>query len=210
MDLSGRISRRITDMIADMHKGLSEDEIEKINYGLMILISNSFKLFVILLIAALLGVFKLALITFFVFGILRTFAGGVHAKTSLQCLLSVMFIYFAVIYGAIYIPCTNLEKFLLFTVNIVLIMLFAPADTVEKPIIGEKHRRNLRYMALATMLILYVISLFSTEIVSKVIIFASFAECLTITPVAYIIARAEKGGDVREENVQRTKIKTCL
>jgi len=102
MDLSSKLCMAITKTVAKTLKDLSEEEIEKIYYGLMILVSNSLKLAVVLLIAYFLGVFRLVLITFFVFGLLRTFAGGVHAKTPFGCLVAITGVYLAVVYCAMY------------------------------------------------------------------------------------------------------------
>lgn len=197
MDISAKICQAITHRVKGT-LGISEEDAEKVNYGLMILVSTIFKLSIILLVAAFLGIFKLVLITFLTFGALRTFAGGVHAKTSLQCLVAMFFFYFTIVYCAIYLPFSFQAKALLSLINLILILLYAPADTAEKPIIGEKHKKNLRFLAVATMVVLFLVSLFQSQTISNIIILATFTECLTITPFAYKITKSKRG-DAYEE-----------
>lgn len=193
MDLSAKICEKITEKIANTVGTYSADELEVINYGLMIFVSTIFKLSVIMLIAAFLGILKPVLVAFFAFGILRTFAGGMHAKTSLQCLISMILIYLAIVYGATYIPINTFYKSVLFLIGFILIFFYAPADTAEKPILNEKQKKILRFCALITITLLYITSLLTPETLSNTITFAAFMECITITPAAYYITKSKRG-----------------
>ena len=64
----------------------SNKEIDKISYGLEGLYLMTTKLFIIFILSYLFGSFKETIILFIVFGGIRFFGFGIHAKTSLECL----------------------------------------------------------------------------------------------------------------------------
>ena len=67
---------------------IDDERAEIINYGLQLVIGEIPKTLLILLIAYLLGVFKLTLLALLFILPYRTFSGGVHLKTHIGCIIA--------------------------------------------------------------------------------------------------------------------------
>lgn len=66
---------------------LSED-IDLYGYGFFLLLSSALYLFVVAIFGSVLGIFWESILFYFMFSILREYAGGIHAKTERGCMLS--------------------------------------------------------------------------------------------------------------------------
>ena len=72
---------------------IDEEKAEIINYGLQNIIGEIPKLFIMMILAYILGVFKLSVLTFLVILPYRAFAGGFHLKTHIGCILGTSLMY---------------------------------------------------------------------------------------------------------------------
>ena len=66
---------------------LSED-VDLYGYGFFLLLSSALYLFVVAIFGSALGIFWESILFYFMFSILREYAGGIHAKTERGCMLS--------------------------------------------------------------------------------------------------------------------------
>ena len=83
-----KICDSLLDKIKSNDPSINEEKSEIIYYGLQNMIGELPKGIAILIIAAVLGVFKLVLLGSAVMLIYRGFAGGVHLKTHISCLIT--------------------------------------------------------------------------------------------------------------------------
>lgn len=189
MIISKKLSIKCVDFIAH-NTSTSEYDLEKIYYGIQVIIINLFKLVILLTTAYFLGIFKYTFIAFMVFATLRCFASGVHANSSLQCILCNYILFLGNVYLSINISYSLLVGTIVFTMSFISMLLYAPADTEDRPIISKKLRKGLKFKSIIVIVIFYAISLLiENGIYSNLILFAILEESLIITPLAYKLFR---------------------
>lgn len=82
----------------------------------------------------------------------------------------------------------------------VMIKLYAPADTENVPILRKKDRRNKQILSYITMTITLIISLFIQDVViSNIIIYGILFQTLSITRIAYKLTNNQYGHEVYEK-----------
>lgn len=80
------LSDKITSKIYENNPGMDEIQKAKVKYGTDIFLYNFTKLPIVFVLAIILGIFPEFLIFSALFGILKTFSGGFHAKNYWSCL----------------------------------------------------------------------------------------------------------------------------
>ena len=90
MKTSEKFSMKVTDYVKARLSDKTEEELEVIRYGLEVMFMNFTKIPIILGVGYLLGVFSYTFYTLIMFGLIRRFAGGIHARKSYNCLLSML------------------------------------------------------------------------------------------------------------------------
>ena len=169
---------------------IDSERAEIINYGLQILLGEIPKIFIMLGIAYILGVFKLSLITFLILIPYRGFSGGVHLKTHIGCILSTCIFYCGTALLAKYIILGNTIKYILIAIvmifGIIMIKLYAPADTEDVPIISKKIRRKKQILSYISFVLGLILALFiKNNVIANMIIFGYFIQTCMITRLAY-------------------------
>ena len=198
MSLSRFLGRK-TLMLIMNHESFNKYDKEIVEYGLIMLYSTIVKLVIVVLLALSFGVLKEIALCAFVFGLLRSFAGGFHAKTSLGCLISMNIVYFSVYLLSSILPYSIYLYWISLIFCLVTIIAYAPADTAEKPI---TNLRQIRIMKLSSILVLlsmfYLAYFYFTEITKNIIILSCIFECATILPFMYIITKSKRGDQYYE------------
>ena len=171
-----------------IHKNTStsEEDIEKITYGLQVIILNTFHSILLFVIAYFLGILIYTLIAYIFFAILRLFASGVHANSTLTCCIVSSTFFFGNVYLSLNISKNILAISTIFLVSLVLILLYAPADTEERPLISKKLRKSLKIKSALVTVIFYIVTLLiSNNVYANLITFSVLEEAFVITPFAY-------------------------
>ena len=182
---------------------IDDERAEVINYGLQIILGEIPKIFIMLGIAYLLGVFKLSLITFLIILPYRTFSGGFHLKTHLGCIICTSLMYTGPAFLAKYVNLDGVIKIitimLLWTFAMIMITLYAPADTENVPILRKSERTQKRVLSYITLTIaLIAAALIDNQIISNIIIIGYLFQTCSITRLAYKITRNKYGHEVYE------------
>jgi accessory gene regulator B len=169
------------------HKNLSEYEKIKIKYGLEVMYHFITKTIVLLLVSYVLNFFVQTLLIFIFFGTLRTFCHGIHAKTNLQCWLLTITTYIVCGVCCKLVNFTFLIKIIICVFTFLHILIFAPSDTIYRPIRNVKHRVKLKLFSLLISLlyIYYIINHFN--IYSKCMIVSLILISFSINPLTYKI-----------------------
>lgn len=130
-------------------------------YGFYLIVSRILFFFISGVVGFFLEIFAESILFYFVFSLLRTYAGGVHAKTERQCTVLTTIALSLSILGIKSLEQTS--NMLVPTVMLILgslsITLFSPLDTQEKPL-EEAERKHYR----AICLILLALCIASGEI----------------------------------------------
>ena len=198
-----KITEFLTNKIRKEMPEVDDERAEVINYGLQILIGEVPKIFIMLLVAYALGLLKLSLITFLIIMPYRMFSGGFHLHTHIGCIISTTTFYCGVAFLSKSIILNDIAKYVLIACaaifGIIMIKLYAPADTEEVPILSQKIRRQkqiLSYVCLIAGLAIAVI--IKNEVISNMIIFGYFTQTCMITRVAYKLTKNKYGYEVYE------------
>ena len=173
-------------VVKNNYPDYNQDKLDEIRYGLEGIYLSITKTIVILLATLLLGIFKEAVIVLLFFNFLRMFAFGLHAKESWQCWISSSIIFIGIPYICIYCDFNNIIHYILLGISILTYIIYAPSDTVKRPLI-KKHRR-IKFKIL-TLLVstIYIIIFFKTNdaFLKNVIAATMLLEAVLIHPLTY-------------------------
>lgn len=178
-------------------------ELIKMKLGLEILLINLTKFAIVFIIAAAVNLFKEALLMTLVFGSVRRNAFGLHAKNSIVCTLTTTAMLVGGPYVSYYIKTNNYIIFGIFLMLNFILYKYAPADTENHPILGEKLRRKLRKETVLTGTFLMFIALIvQSQAIKVMITLAVSFEVITILPITYkILNRGYKNYDKYERAI---------
>ena len=142
-----KICLLLTNKIRKEMPDVDDERAEIINYGLHLLIGELPKNFIILGLSYILGVFKLTLLTVILLLPYRASSGGFHLKTHIGCIAGTTLIYCGVAKISSYIIFNNLILKYIIALSVwifgmVMVHLYAPADTENVPILSKKERKQ--------------------------------------------------------------------
>lgn len=175
-------------IISQNDPSINEVKLDEIRYGLEGIYLTLTKTIVIFAITYLLGIFKEMLIMLIVFNILRTTGFGIHAKKSWQCWLSslTIFVLFPFLSKMITMPI-GIRATLGITA-VIIMLLYAPADTVKHPLINKKKRLIWKWITVVNCMILVAISLsIKDSTICNLMLFGIYSEVAVINPITYKI-----------------------
>lgn len=184
---------------------VDDERAEVIMYGLQNIIGELPKGIIILIIAYILGIFKLTVISILIIAPYRCVSGGVHMKTHIGCIIYTLLLYSGSSLLGKYIVLTGNVKIMLaiaiWIFCMIMIKLYAPADTENLPILRKKERKQKQILSyiIITSEILIAIFIKNTTI-SGIIIFGDFIQTLTITRIAYRVTHNKYGHEIYAES----------
>lgn len=182
------IINKCMELVTTYNKDLSQRDIDKIKYGLEGLYLTITKLIFIIIVSIILGIWKETLLLILIFNGIRLTAFGVHAKRSIDCLISstLFFILFPIICIKLSIPL--IVKVILFIPLTVLIGIFAPADTEKRPLINKKKRKIYKMLSIMISIIYMTIAIvIKDNTLSNCFIFAIVIQIIIMLPITYKI-----------------------
>ncbi len=171
---------------ASNQKELSEEEKEKLSYGLESIYITITKLAFLNIIALLLGIWNVFIISLFLFNFLRFFAFGVHATNSKDCFISssVLLVIVPFLISRVEIPFWGLILICLF--SIFSFIIYAPADTIKRPLTNKK-KRFIRKILATILAIVYSYFIIFFPNIRIFFINALVIETIMILPITYKI-----------------------
>ena len=182
------IINKCMELVTTYNKDLSQRDIDKIKYGLEGLYLTITKLIFIIIVSIILGIWKETLLLIIIFNGIRLTSFGVHAKRSIDCLISstLFFILFPIICIKFSIPL--IVKVILFIPLTVLIGIFAPADTEKRPLINKKKRKIYKMLSIMISIIYMTIAIvIKDNTLSNCFIFAIVIQIIIMLPITYKI-----------------------
>ena len=195
----------LTNKIRKEMPEIDDERAEVIMYGLQNIIGELPKGIIILIIAYILGIFKLTVISILIIAPYRCVSGGVHMKTHIGCIIYTLLLYSGSSLLGKYIVLTGNVKIMLaiaiWIFCMIMIKLYAPADTENLPILRKKERKQKQILSyiIITSEILIAIFIKNTTI-SGIIIFGDFIQTLTITRIAYRVTHNKYGHEIYAES----------
>ena len=196
-----KICTYLTNRIRKEMPEIDDERAEVIFYGLQNIVGEIPKVFIMLIVSYILGIFWLSLFTFVALFIYKGASGGVHLKTHIGCILFTTGFYCIIPYISQFFVMPDLVKYiaipLIWIFGMIMIKLYAPADTENVPILAKKDRRKkqiVSYISYTIGLIIALIIPYST--IANIIIIAYFVQTLTITRLAYRLTNSKYGYEV--------------
>ena len=164
----------------------SDEQIEEIRYGLEGLYLTFTKLIIILIISYILHITKDLITLLLLFNILRFTGFGFHARTSLECLFCSTVLFIGLPYLVIIL---NIDKYILLIIgciSVVVLSIFAPADTVKRPL-PNKRKRKIRKVSTIVISLTYIVIAYSIKDyrLSSMFIISTVLEAIMVSPLIY-------------------------
>ena len=181
------ILEKCMNLITTYNKDLSEKDKDKIKYGLEGLYLTITKL-IFIIISIILGIFKEVILLLLTFNGIRLTAFGVHAKRSIDCLISSSLFFILTPYICINLTIPILIKEIMFIPLVVMIGILAPADTQKRPLINKKKRTIYKVLSIIISIIYMTLSIvIKNNTLSNCFIFALFIQIIIMLPITYKI-----------------------
>ena len=205
-----KICTFLTNRIRKEMPEIDDERAEVINYGLQNIVGEIPKIFLLFIIAFFLNMLKEVVFMFLVLTPYRGSSGGFHLKTHLGCILATTIFYCGTVFLSKNIILEEVTKYIIIGIvwifGMIMIKLYAPADTENVPILSKKDRRRKQIIAYISFTIALVVTIFiQNNTISNILLFGNFVQTLTITKFAYKLTKNKYGyevyGDVSTQNV---------
>ena len=183
---------------------IDEEKAEILDYGLHLIIGEIPKVFIMIGLAFLLGVGELSVLAFLLILPYRSFSGGFHIETHLGCSVCTTSFYAGTALLSKYITLTEPVKYIaiiaVWIFGMMMIKLYAPADTENVPVISKKERRKRKIASYIMLSIsLLVAAIIPNRIISNILLFGMLIQTLSITRLAYKITKNKYGYEEYEK-----------
>lgn len=191
----------LTNKIRKEMPEIDDDRAEVINYGLQNIVGEIPKIFLLFIIAFILGMLKEVLFMFIVLTPYRGASGGFHLKTHLGCIFGTTAFYCGIVLLSQHVILDDITKYILIGISWIfgmfMIKLYAPADTENVPILSKKDRKRKQMIAYITYSLgLISALLIQNNVISNILLFGNLLQTLTITKLAYRLTKNKYGYEV--------------
>ena len=206
-----KICMFLTNKIRKEMPEIDDEKAEVINYGLQNIVGEIPKIFIMLGVAAILGIFPLALFTFVVLFPYRGASGGVHLKTHIGCIIFTTLFYCAIPFVSQYFVLEGIIKYIVigcvWIFGMIMIKLYAPADTEAVPILEIKVRRKKKIASFISFTVgLFVALIVNNQMITNILLIGNFIQTLTITKIVYRLTKSEYGYEVYGNTSQESSM----
>lgn len=193
------ICNKLTLKIRKEMPEVDDERAEVINYGLQLVIGEVPKTFILLIIAYLCGVLKLSIIALLAIMPYRATSGGVHLKTHIGCIIGTSLFYVGssllskyIVLEPVYIKYALIGITWIF--SMIMINLYAPADTEAVPILRKKERNIKKKLSYITMTLTLVVSIIiKNTLFSNLLIFLTIFQTIWISKFIYKLTNNKYG-----------------
>ena len=186
MGLKKKLINSSINNIKKVKPNLTEEDLEVIEYGLEGLYLTLTKLVIIIVLSIILHIFKEVLLTILFYNIIRFSAFGIHAKKSSYCLINSLIFFIGGPYLGIYLNINLITKIIISLICLICIILYAPADTVKRPLINKKKRLRFKIISIISSTILTIlIIIYSKNSISNFMLIGFIEATLMVLPVTY-------------------------
>ncbi len=188
-------------ILAKMRKrmpDITDEKAEIILYGLELILGEIPKLFLIFGLGFILGIGWYMVFTYIAILPYRTMSGGFHLHTHLGCILASSLFYYGNILISKFLVLDNLQKYILIALSLIfgllMVSMYAPADTENIPIISKKERKTKKILSYITLILtLVAAAIIQDRILSNILIIGTIFQTLSITRLAYKLTNNKYG-----------------
>ena len=183
--MKNRIINNLMDIIKK-YNNFDDIKLQEIKYGLETIYLTIIKTIVFIIISIILSTLKELLLFMLFYGILRLTGFGVHAKKSIHCWISSFITFILIPIFIKYLQLNNIIISILLFISILLLIIYAPADTPKRPLINKKKRiiyKVLTIFVAVTYTILIIIK--PTNLITNSMIYSLLLEGFLVAPISY-------------------------
>lgn len=167
-------------------------KLKRLRYGLEGMYSLIVKLSVVIIISIITNTIKETLLFLLFYAGIRTFSYGMHAKSNIACWITTITIYniIPILLSSISIP--RYIGYIILGIALISMILWAPADTSNKPLIRKKQRQKCKILSIIIVLIYTIIYLMNkTLIINNALLYALTIQIIFINPLTYKITNTQ-------------------
>ena len=167
-----------------------ETKLAELRYGLEGFYMLITKLVVIFGAAFVLGIFKEAIILLLLFNVLRLTGFGLHASKSWMCWISSSLVFLVCPYLCIHLSIPLYILVTIASICWIIFLLYAPADTKNRPLVNEKKRKRYKYITLVSGAIyISLLFLIKNTFLQNALVCAMIIQSALIHPMVYKLFR---------------------
>lgn len=192
----------LTNKIRKEMPEVDDERAEVINYGIQLIVGEIPKILLLFVVAFILKIGWLTVFAFFAILPYKMFSGGFHLKTHLGCIIGTCLFYFLTVYMSKYIVFEQVYiKYIIILVewifSMIMVKLYAPADTENLPILSEKERKYKKIMSYVTLTITLIVAvIIPNNTISNILMIGTFLQTISITKIAYKLSKNKYGYEV--------------
>lgn len=189
----------LTNKIRKEMPEVDDERAEVILYGVQLIVGEIPKIFLMFALGFLLGLWWQTILAFFLILPYKVCSGGFHLKTHLGCFLCTNIVYCGnAILSTIYTFPSEVIKIItiiaIWTIGIILVSVYAPADTENLPILTKKERKTKKILSYIFLSINMLGAIFvPNKIITNLLIFGTIIQTVSITRIAYILTKNKYG-----------------
>lgn len=188
----------LTNKIRKDNPEIDDERAEIIKYGLQIMVGEVPKIFIMALIAWVLGILKWTLVCFALMLPYRMYSGGFHLKTHIGCIIGTSLMYTGNAFISQQFEMDLVTKIVyavfMWIFAMSMIYMYAPADTEDVPIVSKKERKKRKYFSYVIVSVMIVLGVVIKEnIISNMILLGVLLQTFSITRFAYNITNNKYG-----------------
>lgn len=181
-----RLLKTLRKQIKKQYPHYSNDKIDEIMYGIEGIYLTITKTIVISALALILGIFKELIILLIAFNFIRLFAFGMHASKSIICLIFSSVIFLTGAFLCKYITISKEVLCILYSVVLIIIAIYSPADTKKRPLLKRKKRLRFKILSIIVTMVYFLITMFINDnLIINSFIIGLIIECILILPITY-------------------------
>ena len=194
-----QICKSLTNKIRQEMPEINDEKAEVIQYGLELIIGEVPKIILLFVVAMVLKIGWLVIFAYITMLPYKIVAGGFHLKTNIGCTIGTFVVYFGNVLLSKYIVIGPIEVKIAiviatFIYSIIMISIYAPADTINLPILRKKERKLKKILSFVFASVTLILSLIiKNTTLSNILLFNVIIETTCITRIAYIITKNEYG-----------------
>lgn len=189
----------LTNKIRKEMPEVDDERAEVILYGVQLIVGEIPKIFLMFALGFLLGLWWQTILAFFLILPYKVCSGGFHLKTHLGCFFCTNIVYCGnAILSSTFTFQNELAKMItivsIWIAGIILVSIYAPADTENLPILTKKERRIKKILSYVFLSINMLGAIFiANKTISNLLIFGTAIQTVSITRIAYILTKNKYG-----------------
>lgn len=199
-------------IVGKMRKQMPEIDDEKaevLMYGIQLIIGEIPKMLLLFALGFLLGIGWYTIFAYIALMPYRASSGGFHLKSHLGCILGTNIFFHGIVFLSKFLILDSIQKYILAFVSlifgIVMVSLYAPADTENVPILSKKERKQKKILSYITLVLTLAAGvLIQNSVVSNILIIGVIVQTIMITKIAYKLTNNKYGYEVYQKEINAT------